>query len=212
VLGSDGLTPTGHVPILESGLTEGPIPSVQSRFLGPELRLTSVPDAAWSAPSQTWGMATLVVTFPLNKTGRQEPLLTSGVTGAGDFIYVIYADEHHVRLGFDHWNGGGVISDPIAVDYHEPHEIWISTLPLYPDIAGKSGPPALGQADLERLRSRVRVALDGTTVISSATSAYPSSPYQVTAGTNQIGGSSADPLFSGILHSSGRMNPAAVSW
>jgi hypothetical protein len=117
-----------------------------------------------------------------------------------------------VRIGFDHWNGNAVISDPIAVDYHGPHEIWISTGPLYPGVPADAATKVLGDADRERLHSQVRVALDGKTVISSSNAAYPSLPAQVTVGTNEIGGSSADPKFSGIIHFSGRMNPLTVSW
>ena len=55
----------------------------------------------------------------------------------------------------------------------------------------------LSAGDWTRLRSRVRVALDRKTVISSATLPYPSSIAAVTVGTNTIGGSSADATFSG---------------
>ncbi len=212
VLGVPGLDPSGNVPIMQSGLNDGQFPAVQARFTGPVLKLAAEPDAGWAPPDQAWGMDILVVTFPLNKTGRHEPILTSGVTGAGDFIYIVYQDEHHVRLGFDHWNGIAVISDPIAIDYHAPHEIWISMGPLYPDISAEAAFKGLGVADRERLRSGVRVALDGKTVISATTPAYPSLPAQVTVGTNRIGGSSADATFAGIIHFSGRMNPLTVSW
>jgi hypothetical protein len=212
VLGARGLPPSGNVAIMQSGLNVERFPGVQARFIGPELKLAAVSDARWSAPGKNWGMDVLVVTFPSGKPGRHEPLLTSGVTGAGDLIYVIYEDDHHVRLGFDHWNGNALISDPIAVDYLSPHEIWISSGPLYPDISPNPTPPGLTGVDLARLRSRVRVALDGKTVILSASPAYPSLPSQVTVGVNDIGGSTADPAFSGIIHFAGRMNPQAVSW
>jgi hypothetical protein len=212
VLGVPGMDPSGNVPILQSGVSGGQLPGVQARFTGNELRLSAVPDAGWAPPGQAWGMDVLVVTFPLNRVGRHEPLLTSGIAGAGDFIYLIYEDDHHVRIGFDHWNGIAVISNPIAVDYNAPHEIWISSGPLYPDVAGDANATALASADRARLRSGVRVAMDGKTVIASATPAYPSAPAQVTVGTNRIGGSSADSTFSGIIHFSGRMNPLAVSW
>jgi hypothetical protein len=212
ILGAPGLDPSGNVPILQSGLNEERVPAVQSRFTGPEMKLTAEPDSGWAPPGQSWGMDVLVVTFPLNKSGRHEPLLTSGVTGAGDFIYIVYEDEHHVRLGFDHWNGNAVISDPIAVDYHAPHEIWISMGPLYPENSADSAPKSVSQADRSRLRSGVRVALDGKTVISSTTAAYPSQTAQVTVGANKIGGSSADATFAGIIHFSGRMNPLTVNW
>ncbi len=212
VLGDAALDPSGSVPIMQSGLNDGRVPGVEARFTGPVLKLTAEPDAGWAPPGQAWGMDVLVLTFPLNKAGRHEPILTSGVTGAGDFIYVVYQDESHIRLGFDHWNGNAVISDPIPIDYHAPHEIWISMGPLYPEKSDGSVQTAIGPADLQRLRSGVRVALDGRTVISATSPAYPSLPSQVTVGANKIGGSSADPAFAGIIHFSGRMNPLTVAW
>jgi hypothetical protein len=212
VLGTSDSEPSGNVPIMHSGVNGEHDSAVLARFTGPELRMIAVPDTESVPQGQTWGMDVLILTFPLNKVGRQEPLLTSGVTGAGDFIYVLYQDEHHVKIGFDHWNGIAVISEPIAVDYQAPHEIWISSGPLYPDISPDGSLQRIGATDLERLRSGVRVALDGKTIIRSATAAYPSSPSQVTICSNRIGGSSADSTFSGIVHFSGRMDPRAVSW
>jgi hypothetical protein len=212
VLGSAGMKPSGNVPVLQSGVNMEQVPGVLARFTGPVLSLSSVQEPGWAAPGPSWGIDVLLVTFPLNKKGRHEPILTSGVTGAGDFVYVSYEDEHHVRLGFDHWNGRAVVSDPISVDYNAPHEIWVSSGPLYPELPDNAAPSGLTPDELKRLRSGVRVALDGRTVITSDTPAYPSPPARVTIGVNRIGGSSADAAFSGIIHYSGRMNPLAVPW
>jgi hypothetical protein len=208
LLGESGAEPAGNVPILQSGLLDRAVAGVQARFAGAQLNMAAVPDTGWVSSDQNWGMEVLVVSFPKNKDGRHEPILTSGVTGAGDLVYVVYEDDHHVRLGLDHWNGSVAVSEPIAVDYSAPHEIWISSGPLYPEGSGK----VLAAADRRRLASQVRVALDGETVILSATPAYPSAPSQVTIGTNRIGGSTADPAFSGVIHFAGRMDPLVVSW
>jgi hypothetical protein len=212
VLGSPNMKPSGHVPIMQTGLNVSQIPGVQARFTGSELTLSNVPDAGWVAPGQKWGVEVLILAFPTDKEGRHEPLLTSGLSGAGDFIYVAYQDANHVRIGLDHWNGSAVVSDPIEVDYHSPHEVWISSGPLFPDVAAVAGTPNLSDAERARIRSRVMVSLDGKTAVSSATPAYPSLPANITIGSNQIGGSSADATFSGVIYFSGRMNPDAVSW
>jgi hypothetical protein len=207
VLGSAGMLPSGNVPIMQSGEIENQVGSAQTRFTGPELTLEAVPEAGWVSPDLKWGMDVIVLAFPTNRAGRHEPLLTSGVTGAGDFIYVIYEDAHHVRIGFDHWNGGAFVSDPIPVDYLVPHELWISTGALYPDESSESSLQEIKALDRARLRSHVTVMLDGKPVISSDTTTYPASPSSVTIGTNNIGGSSADPVFSGNIYFSGRMSP-----
>jgi hypothetical protein len=205
VLGAASPVPSKYVPILRSGLNESALPGSEARFLGSRLDLLAMTEGSESVAGPQWGMAVMAVTFPANKTGRHEPIMTSGKTGAGDFIYVVYEDDHHVRIGFDHWNGGGAVSDPVAVDYHVPHEIWVSSSALYPahpdDPAWKSIPAA----DRERLRTHTLVALDGTTVINSSQAAYASSPAQLDFGENRIGGSSADATFSGVVHSVDRV-------
>jgi hypothetical protein len=210
VLGTAGMMPSGNVPIMKSGEIETPVGQVLARFTGPVLTLEAVPEAGWVSPGQKWGMDVIVLAFPTNKEGRHEPLLTSGITGAGDFIYIIYQDAHHVRIGFDHWNGVAVVTDPIPVDYLVPHEFWISTGALYPDEPSGTPSQELKDFDPSQLRSHVTVMLDGKTVISSNTTTYPASPASVTIGTNTIGGSSADPVFSGNIYFSGRMSPSAL--
>ncbi|MFY9924681.1 MAG: hypothetical protein WAK51_09400, partial [Opitutaceae bacterium] len=114
---------------------------------------------------------------------------------------------HHVRLGLDHWNGMAFVSDPIAVDYQAPHEIWISTGALYPSKAGDPAWDGIPLAEQSRLRTQVRVFLDGKAVISSATTTYPTGRGQVTFFENRIGGSTADAKFTGIVHFLQRMGP-----
>jgi|GEM_PF-902860 hypothetical protein len=210
ILGTGNSGYVGSVPILHSGVNSASTPEVEARFTGQELTLSSVPNSDVPRVPSDWGTGELVVTFPLNRTGRHEPILTTGVTGAGDFVYIIYEDAHHVRLGLDHWNGMAFVSDPIAVDYQAPHEIWISTGALYPAKAGDPTWDGIPPAEQSRLRTQVRVFLDGKAVISSATTTYPTGPGQVTFFENRIGGSTADANFTGIVHFLQRMGPRPV--
>jgi hypothetical protein len=206
VLGGTSPEPSKYVPILRSGLNESGIAGSQVRFLGPKLDLVAMPEEAPLPLGGESGMAVIAVTFPVNKTGRHEPIMTSGINGAGDFIYVVYEDDQHVRLGFDHWNGGGVLTGPIAVDYHAPHEIWISASSLYPQKPDDPAWQGIPIGDRERLRTHTLVALDGTTVINAAQPTYPSAPAHVDFGENRIGGSTADASFSGLVHSVDRVD------
>jgi hypothetical protein len=128
----------------------------------------------------------MIVLFPGGKPGRHEPLLTTGHTGAADMVYVIYEDAGHVRIGYDHWGVSGVTSDPIAVDYRVPHEIWISMASLN---------PGAGQDQT----TRTSVLLDGKPALSSALHPYPSLQAEVTVAKNPVGASTADPDFSGAV-------------
>ncbi|MGA2693995.1 MAG: hypothetical protein ABSF76_16650, partial [Opitutaceae bacterium] len=88
-----------------------------------------------------------------------------------------------------------------------PHEIWISTGALYPAKAGDPAWDGIPLAEQSRLRTQVRVFLDGKAVISSATTTYPTGRGQVTFFENRIGGSTADAKFTGIVHFLQRMGP-----
>ncbi len=198
-------------PVVISGLNAFDAPGVDARFTGPQMdvELRSSMSSASDRPESS-GPVHLVVRFPAHKSGRQEPLLSTGRTGAGDFVYVVYADEGHVRLGFDHWAYGGSLSAPIAIDYGAPHEIWIGIGSLYPgaddDRAWRGLDPSLRRS----LAGEVDVRLDGKSVLSLQRATYPSAPGEVTVAQNAIGGSTSDPGFSGAVIFAERAGPVPV--
>ena len=133
---------SGLPPVLASGFTPANVAGVSVRFTGPYLDLALHPDSpSTTGPGAMRGAEHMIVRLPAQKTGRGEPLLVTGKTGAGDFIYVTYEDEKHIRLGYDHWGVGGMKTDPIEIDYSVPHEIWVSLGTLYPpgDVASWAG-------------------------------------------------------------------------
>jgi hypothetical protein len=203
--------PSSGLPaVLASGCMPANISGVSVRFTGSRLDLGILPETSVPNGSPAvLGAEHMIVRLPAQKTGRGEPLLVTGKTGAGDFIYVTYEDEKHIRIGYDHWAVGGVESDPIEVDYGVPHEIWISLGTLYP----QAGEDAYWQGDAaarSRLTSTLSVILDGKTVLSSEAKPYPSTPDEVTIGKNQIGGSTCDAEFSGTIEfqeRAGRLMP-----
>jgi hypothetical protein len=186
-------------PQLSSGVNLFAAHSAQNRFSGPELNLAFTSDGTPSGPAEQFGPVHMIVMLPNQRTGRHEPILATGRTGAGDLIYILYEDRQHIRIGFDHWGVGGKLSEPIEVDYSDPHEFWILEGALFPDIGNNelwAGTPA---AMRSRLKSLVAVVVDGKTVISEASATYPSTIEQVTMAKNGIGASTADAEFSGIL-------------
>jgi hypothetical protein len=54
----------------------------------------------------------------------------------------------------------------------------------------------------------VRIALDGQPVVTLEAKPYPSTPGQVTFFENRIGGSTADPKFSGVVQFVDRIAPS----
>lgn len=144
------------------------------------------------------GTVDLDLRFPTGRLGQSEPLLTTGVTGAGDFVYVIYLDAAHVRLGFDHWGVGGFLSPPLPLDYQAIHHLKISMGSLTPSDAD----PALrgvAQADIDALKSRVVLVIDGRIALAVEAESYETLPASVTVGENQIGGSTTGPHFTGQI-------------
>jgi hypothetical protein len=145
-----------------------------------------------------FGSLKLKVLLPTGRSGGSEPLVTTGETGAGDFVYVVYLDPQHIKFGFDHWGVRGFGSDPMALDFSKPHDVEISIGSLFPadgDILFGN----LEETAVEALKERVLVKLDGATVIDAVSNCYESPPDLVTIGRNEIGGSTTGPAFTGKI-------------
>ena len=157
-------------------------------FTGKILRqrtLVPVPEAQRRGP----GAAHLKLWFPAGRPpGLQEPLVASGVTGAGDLIYVRYLDDRHVAFGFDHWGVGGIMSKPVEIDFRQAYQLTVKMGSLAP--APVPGKPALG---------KLEVTLDGAVVLAGEFEFHPARVEQVYFGANVIGGSTAGPKFSGRI-------------
>jgi len=161
---------------------------------------TFVPyDQLGRRPGTEFGPLSFEVSFPSGAAGRSEPLVTSGLTGAGDFFYVRYLDERHVQFGFDHWGVKGSLGAPIEIEPGRAYRLTLSMGSLYPPPPGDpwfSGqPPAVRQA----AKTRVLAYLDGRAVLSAESRAYESPPRFVRVGENAIGGSTTGPAFSGTI-------------
>lgn len=191
--------PSRERTLLLSGLNTGGAPEVEARFTGPELEVSTEPDRTIAETPAAIGPEHLVIRLSQRFIGRSEPLLTTGVTGAADVVFVKYVDQSHIRVGLDHWGYGGAVSDPIEIDYSVPHEVWISTGALYPAALDDAAWGSLDPEARRQLKSHVSVTIDGRTALYSAGQAYPSSPENVAVAANPVGGSTCDAAFTGML-------------
>jgi hypothetical protein len=149
--------------------------------------------------STHYGPWRLRLRFPIDaKPGRYDPLLVSGITGAGDFCNVFYPAPGKVAFSHDAWGLGGSASATFALDLAKEHLVEIDHGGLYPDIKVSSTTGLLGEA-ARRMQNRVRILLDGLVVMDVADQVHRASPETVTAGENRLGGSSTAARFSGTL-------------
>jgi hypothetical protein len=186
LLGRDRVHPAGEPAVITSANNSAHAPGVEAHFTGTRMDLSLIRDIPSTGQAETSGPVHMVVVFPSDKTARHEPLLTTGHAGAGDLVYVVYLDEGHIQIEYDHWGVGGSASGPIPIDYTEPHEIWITMGSLHPE-------ENKGTSQLST------VLLDGRKVLTSAIAPYPTLPAEVTVAQNRIGASTADPNFSGAV-------------
>ncbi len=172
---------------------------IDVRFTGPELSMERVERPIQERYTSGRGPIQLVVRFPRNRWTLHEPLVTTGRTGAGDVLYVIYEDPGHVRIGFDDWSRAGSVSDPIPVDYTTYHDLRISFGSLYPESLEDPFWGATPLAARQRALGQVVVTVDGRPVLGGPARTYPSSLPEITLGENRIGASTADRHFHGDI-------------
>jgi len=157
------------------------------------------------------GPISLRVAFPAASEGTVEPLVVTGITGAGDIVYVQYLKDSSARFGLDHWGTGGPVSE--AVDLAPPgaaREITVSHSGLLP-------PPDSEyyerHPECRTLREWVVVAVDGRPVLAARVQCYPSLPEQIATGSNPIGGSTTAARFSGTIEKVESASPElALRW
>ena len=168
-------------------------------FTGPKLQvspITLAPSPLSLEPA--WGPIRLILMLPANRIGAQEPLVVTGKSGAGDFAYIVYADPQHIRIGYDHWGVGGILSDPVPIDYGKINAFEVSVGSLYPDLSDPWWSRQNSQVNPQAKRT-VWVKVNDRVVLNQGYDAYPSSLDQIVPCKNPIGGSSCESAFTGML-------------
>jgi hypothetical protein len=113
------------------------------------------------------GLIKLHIAFPETPARELEPIVTTGKTHVGDFVYVRYLPEGKIAFGLDHWGYGGEQGDPIAIKPGRFYDVVV---------------------DLDRVNHQVVVLLDGREVFLQRSELYPTTPEQISLGANNIGG------------------------
>ena len=145
------------------------------------------------------GRVKFTATFPMDRQGTTEPLVVTGESGRGDFLYVIYQDTGHVRFGFDHWGVMGLASPSIPFDWRVPHRLVVGL--------GSMFPPSAAPAD----RQRLFVSVDDQVIFDNEQEFHPSESGGIIFGINLIGGSTTTARFSGTIHEIAPVGPSATA-
>lgn len=119
---------------------------------------------------------------------QKEPLVVTGESGRGDFLFVEYLDGVRLRFGLEHWGKPPMVSEPLVLDRAVPHLVEVS-LGCFP----------VGIGVVAALAQRVHLNLDGRTVWDAPARFYPVEAADVFIGRNPIGGSACEPVFTGEL-------------
>ncbi len=120
------------------------------------------------------------------EAGRTDPVIVSGVTGAGDFLSVRFADARTVRFLYDSWGVPGLVSAPITIERGTPLRLTVE-MPGLDQVRGV----------LTTVTPRVRVVANGTTLLEARGQFYAREPKQIYFGHNPIGGTACSPALRG---------------
>ncbi len=130
---------------------------------------------------------TLQIALPANRPGQIEPIVITGVFGAGDFLLVRYVDQHTVVFAYDSWGVGGPTSPPVTVEPGTWHTLQIEM----PSLSALRG-------NFASNRSRLFLRFDDTTLLDTETAFHRRELEQVYFAKNPINNNSND-SFHGVL-------------
>ena len=121
--------------------------------------------------------------------GESDPLLVSGRTDYGDFLWVRRVDDGHVVFGYDCWSIPGITS-PTRVTFQPgvPLHLLLD-LPALDELHGSLSGPV----------GRVRVRADGAVVFDTPVIYHLRDPDQLWFGQNPLGGTACGPSLRGKL-------------
>jgi len=148
------------------------------------------------------------IEFAECQPGACQPILTTGIAGAGDVVFVRYEPDGMARICLDHWGTPLTVSKPFPLEPGARHVLRLSLGSLYPPESSKM-PGNI--ANLDSLRNRITVDVDGRRLLDCPKTSYPTQPEWITIGANFIGGTSVGATFFGEIGKVTRVPLEAVS-
>lgn len=127
--------------------------------------------------------------FPVQKTSRIEPLLCTGWAFYSDTVFVEYTGADSLRFGFAHPGQDAVYSENTAIDWTAEHTLRLEMGSLYPPD-GYTGFRRLSRSQREAQTHRLRIELDGKTLLDVRQEFFDGSP-----GSTKLGRAVASPAY-----------------
>jgi hypothetical protein len=161
-----------------------------SRFSGEILRVKRGAYELLHDPVNVYGSLRMTVRFRREPPGYAEPLLSTGVVGKGNLVYVRYGENGRATFGIDQWGWGATEGPAVELDDAREHELEIRLGSLYPP----GGTPAR-----RTLLDRAMIRLDGRLVFNRVMPSDPVDPANVWIGMDCIGSDACVHQFQGLI-------------
>ena len=210
----------GWVRAPSSGARTASTPRTRGRTLASSIALAVAAGAAvlipafvrWRAEGALVGGAGplhMRLWLPVPKLGTTQALMSAGKAPEESMIFIRYRDRNHIEIGLDAGHKGYAVSAPLEVSYNQKQDLVMSYAALYP--AGRPELSGLPAAELDWLRSTVRIWLNGHEVVTRRLEDFDPDVRTVTiADTNQL---REDPKrFTGDVESVERLPVSAAEY
>jgi hypothetical protein len=132
---------------------------------------------------------TLDVTLGAEHTpGRSEPLITSGRTGAGDFLFIAYQADNAIAIGYEAWGEPSKLSAPIPLPPDRRLRLTVA-MPGLSQVRGLFAP----------ITHQLRVTIGETELFNQPVKHHLRLPSEIWFAGNPIGGTACDARFAGTI-------------
>ena len=143
------------------------------------------------------GILEIKLQFNLSTIGTNQPLITTGITGAGNLIFAKIKSENETEIGLDAWGHGGPISDSIKFDLVKSHNIQI--------FIGPITSPHFWEGQFKEskiapmIKKEIQIWIDGQIAFRTNINHHEKTLNQLNVGSNPQGFSTSTHLFSGKI-------------
>lgn len=125
---------------------------------------------------------------PAHEPGKSEPLITSGTSGAGDFLFLRYLPNDAIAIGYEAWGEAGTLSAPIPLPADRRLRLTVA-MPGLSQVRGLFAPPT----------DRLRISVGDTPLLDQPVKYHLRMPAQIRFAENTIGGTTCAPLLQGSM-------------